>query len=107
MLAVLANAPALAPDSGLSAAVITAAGVTALVALVMMGAGMHRRRRFTLPQALGTASLALGVVAVSTLGVLAVSPESAQASGDEQPPGISYVVEQGPDIQLPTLPLED
>lgn len=103
MLAAIPAAPTAAPDSGLPAAVILAAGVTALVALVMMGVALHRRRRFSLPQALGTVALALGVIGVSTVGVLAVSPDSAVATGDEPPPGITYVVEPGPDIQLPTL----
>ena len=107
MFAVLATTPTVAPDSGLPAAVIAAAGVTALVALVMMVGALHRSRRLSLLHALGTAGLALGVVAVSTFGVLAVSPQSAQASDEEQRPGISYVVDEGPDTQLPTLPLED
>lgn len=103
MHAAISAAPAVAPDAGLSAAIILAAGVTALVALIMMGAALHRHRRFSLPQLAGTVALALGVVAVSTVGVLAVSPDSAQASDDDTPPGIRYVVEPGPDIQLPTL----
>lgn len=108
MLAVLATAPPVGADSGLSAAIIAAAGVTALVALVMMGVGLYRSNRLSFVQAFGTAGLALGVIAVSTFGVLAVSPDSARASGDEQAPGIDYVVEdEGPDLQLPTLPLED
>lgn len=103
MFAALSTAPAVAPDAGLSAAVIVAAGVTALVALVLMGAALHRRRRFSLPHVAGTVTLALGVIGVSAIGVLAVSPDSAQAIEDDVPPGITYVVEQGPDIQLPTL----
>jgi formate hydrogenlyase subunit 3/multisubunit Na+/H+ antiporter MnhD subunit len=108
MSAVLPAAAALvapAPDSGLFAAVIVAAGVTALVALGMMLIGMHRHSRLTALRGLATVGLALGVVSVAVGGVLAVSPTSAQAASDLSGP--TYVVtNDDPDIQLPTLPLD-
>jgi formate hydrogenlyase subunit 3/multisubunit Na+/H+ antiporter MnhD subunit len=91
-----------APDAGLFAAVIVAAGVTALVAIGMMVFGMHRHSRLTAVRALATVGLALGVVGVAVGGVFAVSPTSAQAA--PEPTGPTYVVTStDPDIQLPTL----
>jgi formate hydrogenlyase subunit 3/multisubunit Na+/H+ antiporter MnhD subunit len=108
MSAVLPTALALAvpaPDAGLFAAVIVAAGVTALVALGMMVFGMHRHARLTALRALATAGLALGVITVAVGGVLAVSPSSAQAAPEQTGP--TYVVTSDePDLQLPTLPLD-
>jgi formate hydrogenlyase subunit 3/multisubunit Na+/H+ antiporter MnhD subunit len=108
MSAVLPAAAALvapAPDSGLFAAVIVAAGVTALVALGMMLIGMYRHSRLTALRGLATVGLALGVVSVAVGGVLAVSPTSAQAASDQTGP--TYVVTtDDPEIQLPTLPLD-
>lgn len=93
------------PDSGLFAAVIVAAGVTALVALGMMLFGMHRSSRLTALRGLATAGLALGVVSIAVGGVLAVSPTAAQASPDQIGP--TYVVSSdADDSQLPTLPLD-
>lgn len=93
------------PDSGLFAAVIVAAGVTALAALGMMLFGMHRSSRLTALRGLVTAGLALGVVSIAVGGVLAVSPNAAQAAPDHTGP--TYVVssDEG-DSQLPTLPLD-
>lgn len=93
-----------APDSGLFAAVIIAAGVTALVALGMMLYGMHRTSRLTALRGLATAGLGLGVVAIAVGGVLAVSPSAAHAAPEQAPP--TYVVTPDDDIQLPTLPLD-
>jgi formate hydrogenlyase subunit 3/multisubunit Na+/H+ antiporter MnhD subunit len=108
MSAVLPTALALAaptPDAGLFAAVIVAAGVTALVALAMMVFGMHRHARLTALRGLATAGLALGVITVAVGGVLAVSPSSAQAAAEQSGP--TYVVtSDGPDLQLPTLSLD-
>ena len=107
MSAVLPTALALvpAPDAGLFAAVIAAAGVTALVALGMMVFGMHRHSRLTAMRALATVGLALGVITVAVGGVLAVSPSSAQAAPEQTGP--TYVVTSGErDLQLPTLPLD-
>jgi formate hydrogenlyase subunit 3/multisubunit Na+/H+ antiporter MnhD subunit len=108
MSAVLPAALALAapaPDAGLFAAVIVAAGVTALVALGMLVFGMHRHSRLTALRGLATAGLALGVIAIAVGGVLAVSPSSAQAAPEQTGP--TYVVTPDePDIQLPTLPLD-
>ncbi len=96
---------ATAPDAGLFAAVIIAAGVTALVALGLMLFGMHRSARLTALRGLATAGLGLGVVSIAIGGVLAVSPSSAQASPEQNGP--TYVVSSDePDIQLPTLPLD-
>jgi hypothetical protein len=73
-------APVGVPDAGLFAAVIVAAGATALTALGMMLFGMYRSSRLTALRGLGTAGLALGVVSIAVGGVLAVSPTSAQAA---------------------------
>lgn len=108
MSAVLPAALALtapAPDAGLLAAVIVAAGVTALVALGMMLFGMHRHARLTALRGLATGGLALGVITIAIGGVLAVSPSSAQAA--PEPSGATYVISTGePDLQLPTLALD-
>lgn len=94
-----------APDSGLFAAVIVAAGVTALVALAMMVFGMHRSARLTVVRGLATVGLGLGVVSIAVGGVLAVSPSSAQAA--PEPSGPTILVTSGDDeLQLPTLPLD-
>jgi len=96
-----------APDSGLFAAVIVAAGATALAALGMMLLGMHRSARLTAVRTLATLGLGLGVVTVAIGGVLAVSPASAQAAPDDSGP--TYLVtsvDDGLDIQLPTLALD-
>lgn len=96
-------APFAAPDSGLFAAVIVAAGATALAALGMMLFGMHRSARLTALRGLAAAGLGLGVVTIAVAGVLAVSPTSAQAA--PAPSGPTYVVtsHDGPELQLPTL----
>jgi hypothetical protein len=107
MSAVLTSAPALsaAPDAGLFAAVIIAAGVTALVALGLMLVGMHRSARLTALRGLATAGLALGVISIAVGGVVAVSPTAAQAETPHDGPG--YVVSSDvDDIQLPTLSLD-
>lgn len=96
-----------APDAGLFAAVIVAAGVTALVALGMMLFGMHRNARLTALRGLATAGLGLGVVSIAVGGVLAVSPASAQASSDTSGPTYVVTSDDDPAIQLPTLPLDD
>ena len=95
---------ATAPDAGLFAAVIVAAGVTALVALGLMLFGMHRNARLTALRGLATAGLGLGVVTIAITGVLAVSPASAQAAPEQSGP--TYVVSTDDDVQLPTLPLD-
>lgn len=112
MFAALAVAPTTAPDSGLSAAIILAAGVTALVALGMMLLGLHRSTRLTVLHGLATGALALGVVAVAALGIVAVSPGSAVAGPDDAPAiistdtGANDGAVDGEDIQLPTLSLD-
>lgn len=103
--ALIATASAVAPDSGLFAAVIVAAGATALVALGMMLFGMYRSSRLTALRGVATVGLALGVVSIAVGGVLAVSPTSAQAAPDQTGP--TYVVSSDAvDLQLPTLPLD-
>jgi hypothetical protein len=103
--ALATTAAAAAPDAGIFAAVIVAAGVTALVALGLMLFGMQRTGRLNVLRSLATAGLSLGVIAIAVGGVVAVSPSSAQAI--EDPTGVTYVVTtDGPDIQLPTLPLD-
>ena len=105
MSAVLTTAAA--PDAGLFAAVIVAAGVTALVALGMMLFGMHRSARLTALRGLAPGALGLGVISIAVGGVLAVSPSAAQAAPDQTGP--TYVVSSndGPDVQLPTLSEDD
>jgi hypothetical protein len=99
------TAAAATPDAGLFAAVIVAAGVTALVALGLMLFGMQRTGRLNVLRGLATAGLSLGVIAIAIGGVVAVSPTSAQASPEQNGP--TYVVSSDqPDIQLPTLPLD-
>jgi hypothetical protein len=97
------TAPALSavPDVGIFAAVIVAAGVTALVALGLMLVGMHRTARLTALHALGTVGLGVGVVAIAVGGVVAISPSSAHAETPSNGP--TYVVSSHDDIQLPTL----
>jgi hypothetical protein len=95
---------ATAPDAGLFAAVIVAAGVTALVALGLMLFGMQRSGRLNVLRGLATAGLSLGVIAIAVGGVVAVSPSSAQAV--PEPNGPTYVVSSDEDIQLPTLSLD-
>lgn len=98
-------APVAMPDAGLFAAVIVAAGATALVALGMMLFGMHRSSRLTALRGLATAGLALGVITIAVGGVLAVSPTSAQAAPEQAGP--TYVVSSDDsDTQLPTLSLD-
>lgn len=106
MPAALAVATAPVSDTGFFAAVIVAAGVTALVALGMMMLSMHRSARLTALRSLATAGLALGVISISVAGVLVVSPSSAQATTD--PAGPTYVVtsDDQVSVQLPTLPLD-
>jgi len=106
MLAALAALPQAAPDTGLFAAIIVAGGATALVALGMMLLGMHRSSRLTVLRTLGTAGLGIGVIAVAAVGVLAVSPGSALADSSENAPATT-TIDEGPDIQLPTLDFED
>jgi len=95
-----------APDAGLFAAVIVAAGATALAALGMMLFGMHRSSRLTVLRGLATAGLGLGVVTIAVGGVFAVSPTSAQAAPDQSGPTYVVTSDDDPDIQLPTLPLD-
>jgi hypothetical protein len=95
---------ATAPDAGLFAAVIVAAGVTALVALGIMLFGMQRSGRLNVLRGLATAGLSLGVIAIAVGGVVAVSPSSAQASPEHTGP--TYVVTSDDDTQLPTLAVD-
>lgn len=104
MSAVLMVAETSAPDTGLFAAIIVAAAVTALVALGLMLHGMHRNARLTARRGLATAGLGVGVVTIAVGGILAVSPSSAQAAPEQNKP--SYVVSTDGDLQLPTLPLD-
>ena len=108
MFAALAVAPTTAPDSGLAAAVIFAAAVTALVALGLMLLGLHRNARLTIAHGLATGALALGVIGIAVLCIVASSPEPAQATSDQSPTILTTDTEDeglvdGEDIQLPTL----
>ena len=88
-----------APDSGLLAALILAGGVTAVVAIVMMVVGQYRSARLTASSGALSVSLGVGVMALVGLGIVALSPVSAEAAGT--PPASSVV-----DVQLPTLPMD-
>ncbi|MEP6843092.1 MAG: hypothetical protein ABJA11_06195 [Pseudolysinimonas sp.] len=94
-----------APDSGLIAAVIFAGGITALVAIAMMVVRQHRAAQLTAGRGVLSLSLGLSIVALAGLGVVALSPISAQASVTpvSSTTGTSTVV----DLQLPTLPLDN
>jgi hypothetical protein len=84
-----------AADSGLLAAIILAGGVTAVVAIVMMIVNQHRAAQLTRSRGALSVSLGLGVMAIAGLGIVALSPVSAQASTIA--PSHSVV-----DVQLPT-----
>jgi len=98
-----AAAPSSAPDAGLFAAVIVAAGVTALVAVAMTFFGMHRKARLTGLRVLAATGLGLAVVSIAVGGVLAVSPSSAQAAPDQAAPYVVNPSDDGLNVQLPTL----
>lgn len=97
--------PHLTPDAGLVAAVLVAAGVTALVALGMVLARVARRSGITLRHTLASAAAGVGVIAAVVLGVAAASPQSAVA--ETEPGAPVYVVSDQADAQLPTLALAD
>ena len=99
----LVSAPTSAPDSGLFAAVIIAAGVTALVAMGMTFFAMRRTARLTGTRVLAAAGLGLAVVSIAVGGVLAVSPSSAQAAPDQAAPYVVIPSGDDLDVQLPTL----
>lgn len=103
LAAVLAVAPPTA--TGLPAAMIVAAGVTALVALGFMLGALRRRQRLTIRAITASAGAALAVVGLAVGGVVAASPDPAQAAPE---PANRYVVESGDpfDLQLPTLGLD-
>ena len=105
MSAALVTTAAAAPDAGLFAAVIVAAGATALAALGMMIFGMYRSSRLTALRGLATAGLGLGVVTIAVSGVLAVSP-AAQATPDQSGPTYVVTSDDDPAVQLPTLSLD-
>ncbi|MFC5501895.1 hypothetical protein ACFPJ4_06530 [Lysinimonas soli] len=88
-----------APDSGLLAALILAGGVTAVVAIVLMLVGQYRSARLTASRSALSVSLGIGVMALAGLGIVALSPVSAQAAST--PPAHTVV-----DVQLPTLSLD-
>lgn len=93
-------------DPGLLAAVIIAAGVTALAAVGMTLAALHRTSRLTVLRTLSGAAVGLAVVGVAALGLVAVAPGSALADVvDDGAPTVT--VDDEVDIQLPTLGFED
>ncbi|MEO5534465.1 MAG: hypothetical protein ABIR17_04960 [Pseudolysinimonas sp.] len=106
MFAALTVAPVATPDSSIFAAVIVAAGATALVALGMMFFGMRRTHNLTGLRALATVGVAVAVISVAIGGVFAVSPAPAQASPNDSSPTFTYSTTDSPDIQLPTLGLD-
>lgn len=106
MLAALAAAPEVAL-TGMSAALIVAAAVTALVALGMMMLALHRRARLTIVKSGASLLAGLAVVAIAVVGVVAVSPSGAQAVTSEVPAVTVDAPDQVTDLQLPTLGLDD
>jgi len=106
MLAALAAAPEVAL-TGMSAALIVAAAVTALVALGMMMLALHRRARLTIVKSGASVLAGLAVVAIAVLGVVTVSPSGAQAVSDDVPAVTVDAPDQVTDLQLPTLGLDD
>lgn len=84
-----------AADPGLLAAIVFAGGVTAVVAIVIMAVQQHRAARLTASRGALSVTLGLGVLALAGLGIVALSPVSAEAS---TPPVSHSVV----DVQLPT-----
>jgi phage gp45-like len=93
-----------APDSGLIAAVILAGGVTALVAIVMTVVRQYRASQLTAGRGALSISLGLGILALAGLGIVALSPISAQAATT---PASSTTTTSVVDVQLPTLPLDN
>ena len=103
----LAQVPAAISTSGLPAALIVAAAVTALVALGMMMAALHRRSVLTIVKSGASLFVGIAVVGVAVLGVVAVSPTSAHAVPHDDVPAVSVEqAEQVTDLQLPTLGYE-
>ncbi len=94
-------------DPGLLAAVIVAAGVTALAAVGMTLAGLHRSARLTAVRSLGGLAVGLGVIGVAALGLVAVAPGSALAEPADDAAPVVSTVDDDLDIQLPTLGLDD
>lgn len=105
MFAALAVAPTAALDTGLTAAMIFAAGVTALVALAMLFIGLRRGAQLTLVRGMAASLLGLGVIAIAIVGIVAVSPGPAQATPDGAAPAL-VPADDGLDLQLPTLSLD-
>jgi hypothetical protein len=104
----LAQVPATISASGIPAALIVAAAVTALVALGMMMTALHRRSGLTIVKSGTSLVVGLAVVGIAVLGVVAVSPTSAHATPDDEPPAASVEqTELVTDLQLPTLGLDD
>lgn len=89
------------PDAGLVAAVLVAAGVTALVALGMVLARVARRSGVTVRAVLSTVSAGAAVIAAVVVGVTFASPQSAAA--ETEPGAPVYVVSDQADGQLPAL----
>ena len=77
-------------------ALILAAGVTALVAVGMMLVSLSRNARLTIGRGLLSGVMAVGVVAASVTGIVAVSAQPAQAQPADRT-GAQIV-----DLQLPT-----
>ena len=92
-----------AADSGLLAALLLAGGVTVVVAIAMTIVKQHRAAQLTATRGALGVSLGLAVLALAGLGIVALSPVSAQAVGHTtvSSSGSEVVV----DVQLPTLPL--
>ncbi|WBU38959.1 hypothetical protein [Homoserinibacter sp. YIM 151385] len=93
-----------AVESGLAVAMILALGVTALVAVAMTAIVLQRRSRLTPLRGGLSIGTAIGVAIISMLGILSLSPASAQAAGRELAPTAGAPVLEGPGgLQLPTL----
>lgn len=96
-----------AADSGLLAAILLAGGVTAVVAIAMTIVKQHRGAQLTAGRGALSVSLALGVLALAGLGIVALSPVSAEA-GVVPVSSTSSTVSSADsvDVQLPTMPLD-
>lgn len=84
-------------DTGLLAAIILAGGVTSVVAIAMMIVRQRRSAQLTIGRGVLSVTLGLGMLALAGLGVVAVSPVSAEAQTSVVSSTTNAV-----DLQLPT-----
>ena len=96
--------PMPAADPGLLAALILAGGVTAVVAIAMMIVKQHRSAQLTASRGVLSVTLGLSVLALAGLGIVALSPVSAQAGPAQAIVPVSSTMSSSSvvDVQLPT-----